>query len=465
MFHSTPTQLCFPPIPGFTLRADFEGGALSSDFGPLLLRGIDQQMGLTHRLAHAFEAKRHPSYLDHSLRDLLAQRIYHVACGYEDGNDANSLRTDPMFKLGLERAPLDPTTDLASAATFSRLENSATRKDIYRLAQTVVDQFIASYATPPAVIVLDLVHTEDETQGQQEFAFYNHYYRSHCYLPLLIFEGLSGHLVTAILRPGKRPTGAEKASLLQRVLRRLRAAWPETRIILRGDSHFANPDLMPVCQADPALDFLFGLAKNPVLLRLAEPTLTTARQHHAVRCQNAVRAHRVPPSSTGVYTELDYTAGSWPQTGRVILKAEVMALGDTPRFVVTSLDLPTPQGLYRDLYCARGQDENYIKMVKNDLHSDRTSEQTFLANHLRLFFACAAYGLLHSLRTQTLAHTDLAHAQPTTLILKLFTLAVRVVQYRDRIKLHLPTACTVRGLLQRVTEILYQVPTPAWNSS
>ena len=184
MPNSTSEPLRFPPIPGFTLRADFQGGALSSDFGPLLLRGIDQQIGLTHRLANAFEDKRHPSYLDHSLRDLLAQRIYQVACGYEDGNDANSLRTDPLFKLGLERAPLDPTTDLASAATFSRLANSATRRDLYRLAQAFVDQFIASYATPPAVIVLDLDHTEDETHGQQEFAFYNHYYRSHCYLPL-----------------------------------------------------------------------------------------------------------------------------------------------------------------------------------------------------------------------------------------------------------------------------------------
>ena len=462
---STSEQLRFPPIPGFTLRADFQGGALSSDFGPLLLRGIDQHIGLTHRLANAFEDKRHPSYLDHSLRDLLAQRIYQVTCGYEDGNDANSLRTDPLFKLGLERAPLDPTTDLASAATFSRLENAATRKDLYRLAQAFVDQFIASYATPPAVIVLDLDHTEDETHGQQEFAFYNHYYRSHCYLPFFIFEGRSGRLVTAVLRPGKRPTGAENASLLKRVLRRLRAAWPETRIILRGDSHFANPEVMQLRQEDPALDFLFGVAKNPVLLRLAEPILTTVRQHHAVRCQNAARTHRVPPSSTCVYTELDYTVGSWPQGCRVILKAEVMALGDNPRFVVTSLDLPTPECLYRDLYCARGQDENYLKMVKNDLHSDRTSDHTFLANHLRLFFACAAYVLHHALRTEVLGHTELAHAQPATVILKLFKLAVRVVQYQDRIKLHLPSSCPVKALLHQVTDILFQVRAPLWNTS
>lgn len=465
MSNSTSEQLRFPPIPGFTVRVDFEGGALSSDFGPLLLRGVDQQIGLTYRLAQAFEDTRHPSYIDHSLRDLLAQRIYQVACGYEDGNDADFLRTDPMFKLGLERAPLDPTTDLASAATFSRLEKAATRKDIYRLAQAFVEQFIASYAKPPEVIVLDLDHSEDEAHGQQELAVYNHHYRSHCYLPLFIFEGLTGKFVTAVLRPGKRPTGAENASILKRVLKHLRAAWPNTHIVVRGDSHFANPELMELSLADPHLDFLFGLGGNAVLARLAEPTLTAARQQHELRCQNAARTGSTPPDRTRLYTELDYAAGSWPQPFRVILKAEVMALGDNPRFVVTSLDLPTPECLYRDLYCARGQDENFIKMVKNDLHSDRTSDHAFLANHLRLFFACAAYVLLHTLRTETLAHTELANAQPATLILKLFKLAVRVFQYKDRIKLHLPTACAVRGLLERVTEILYQVPAPAWNSS
>jgi hypothetical protein len=452
-------------VAGLTVRGDFDGGALSSDFGPLLRRGVDQPIGLTERLAAAFQDQRHPSYLTHPLRDLFAQRIYPIACAYEDGHDAHALRTDPLFKLGLERRPLEATADLASAATFSRLENAATRKDLYRLAAAFVDQFIASYAHPPAVIVLDLDHSEDAAHGQQELIIYNGYYRSHCYLPLFLFEGLSGQFVTAALRPGQRPTGAENAMIVKRVMKRLRAAWPDTHIILRGDGHFANPELMALVQEDPHADFLFGLSNNAVLKALAQPFLAATRRQHEVRTENARRHHQSPPAATATYHELDYAAATWPQPFRVVLKAEVMALGDHPRFVVTSLDLPAPKSLYRDLYCARGQDENWIKMIKNDLHSDRTSDHRFWANHLRLFFAGGAYVLHHALRTEVLIHTELAQAQPATVILKLFKIAVRVVQYKDRIKLHLPSACPIKALLRRVTEILFLTPAPLYNTS
>mgnify|MGYP001585496107 CR=1 FL=1 len=460
MSESTPEQLRFPPVAGFSVRGAFDGGALASDFGPLILRGIDRQIGLTECLAAAFDDRRHPSYVDHPLRDLFAQRVYQIACGYEDGNDANALRRDPVFKLGVDRPPLDGDTDLASAPTFSRLENAATAKDIYRMAKAFVDQFIASYATPPAVIVLDMDHSEDPTHGQQEFSFYNHHYGGHCYLPLFLFEGLSGKFVTAALRPGKRPKGAENAMIVKRVLKRLRAAWPETRIVLRGDGHFANPELMQLALDDPHTDFLFGLAGNAVLARVAQPFLDANRKHHAVRCENARRLGQPEPQSTRTYHEADSVAGAWPQPFRVVLKAEVMSLGDNPRFVVTSLDLPTPESLYRDLYCARGQDENFIKMLKNDLASDRTSDHRFLANHLRLFFACAAYVLHQTLRTEVLVHTELAKAQPATVIVKLFKLAVRVVQHKDRIRLHLPTAYPMKGLLHRIAEILFLARPP-----
>src|SRR5712691_7985810 len=204
MLYSSPKQLCFPPVAGHTLRADFDGGALSSDFGPLLLRGVDRQIGLTERLATAIHDKRHLSYIDHPLRDLLAQRIYQIASGYADGNDANSLRHDPVFKLGVGHLPLAPDQDLASAPTFSRLEHSIDRKDLYRLTKAFVDQLIAGYSEPPAAIVLDLDHSDDPTHGQQEFAFYNHYYQSYCYMPLFVFEGTSHALVMAYLRPGAR---------------------------------------------------------------------------------------------------------------------------------------------------------------------------------------------------------------------------------------------------------------------
>lgn len=465
MNHGTQQSLRFPPVAGLTVRGKFDGGALSSDFGPLLLRGIDRQIGLTEHLALAFRDLRHPSYITHSSQALIAQRTYQIACAYEDGNDANALRSDPVFKLSLECKPLDEAADLASAPTFSRLENAATPQDIYRMAQAFVDQFIRSYAQPPAVIVLDMDHSEDPAHGQQEQLFYNRHYGNYCYLPLFIFEGVSGKLITAALRPGKRPTGAENASIVKRVLKRLRSAWPDTHIVLRGDAHFANPELMQLALDTPNTDFLFGLAGNAVLSPLAKPSLEAARQLHEARCELARRNQQAAPVVTRTYHDLAYRAQTWPKAFRVVLKAEVMALGDNPRFVVTSLDLPSPQSLYRDLYCARGQDENWIKMIKTDLASDRTSDHRFLANHLRLFFSCAAYVLHHALRTEVLVHTELAQAQPATVILKLFKIAVRVVQYKDRVRLHLPSSCPVKPLLHRITEILFQVREPLWNTS
>jgi hypothetical protein len=343
MRYSSPKQLCFPPVAGHTVRADFDGGALSSDLGPLLLRGVDRQIGFTERLATALRDKRHQSYIDHPRHDLLAQRIYQIASGYADGNDANSLRRDPMFKLGVDRLPLEPEHDLASAPTFSRLEHSIDRKDLYRLTRAFVDHFIASYPEPPAAIVLDLDHSDDPTHGQQEFAFYNHYYKNHCYLPLFIFEGTSHALVTAYLRPGTRPTGAENAMLLVRLLSYLRHHWPRTHILVRGDSHFATPEVIDVIAPRRWTDFVFGLAGNAVLLRHADPVMQDARCLHQQRTALA-QAHRAsPPPSSRLYAEFAYAAASWAQPWRVILKAEVMAAGDNPRFVVTSLEAPTPQ--------------------------------------------------------------------------------------------------------------------------
>jgi hypothetical protein len=458
MSESTPEQLRFPPVAGLSVRGDFDGGALSSDFGPMILRGVDRQIGLTERLSAAIDDRRHPSYVTHTMRELVAQRVYQIACAYEDGNDANALRRDALFKLGLERKPLDAAMDLASAPTFSRLENGVSARDLYRMARAFVETFIASYDAPPKVIVLDMDHSEDATHGQQELAFYNHHYGNYCYLPLFLFEGLSGKFITAVLRPGKRPKGVENAMILKRVLKALRAAWPTTRIVLRGDGHFSNPELMALAMDDPYTDFIFGLTGNRVLTPLAEPFLEHNRKVHALRCENARRAGATVPHSTRTYHEVDYRAGSWPGPFRTILKAEVMELGTNPRFVVTSLDLPSPECVYRDLYCARGQDENFIKMIKNDLASDRTSDHSFLANQMRLFFSCAAYVLHQVLRSDILAGTELANAQPSTVIIKLFKLAVRVVQYKDRVRLHLPSSCPLKALLKHVTEKLFLAP-------
>lgn len=434
---------------------------MSSDLGALVLAAVDRRIGLVDRLAASIKDSRDPRYLTHPLRELLTQRIFQLASGYEDGNDANTLRGDPLFKLAAERAPLDTDNPLASAATHSRMENTLRRSDIYRMARALVLQFIAGYSSAPVSITLDLDHTDDATYGQQPLSFYNHHYGHYCYLPLLVFEASQGALVTAVLRPGKRPTGAENAMIMKRVLGLLRQHWPHTHIILRGDGHFANPELMELIVADGNADFIFGLGGNAVLSRKAEGLMRNARGHFALHKSLAAQGLGPAVAAVRLFGEFEYAAKSWPQTFRVVLKAEVllgsngMSDKDNERFVVTSMRSPSPRTLYQQEYCARGQAEGWIKQVKCDLKADRTSASSFLANFGRLLFAAAAYVLHQQLRQLGLQDTALANAQPKTVILSLFKIAVRVKQYKDRVLLLLPTACPVKALLATVCKRLY----------
>lgn len=339
------------------------------------------------------------------------------------------------------------------------------RKDLYRLTRALVDHFIARSPEPPAAIVLDLDHSDDATHGPQEFAFYNHYYKSYCYLPLCIFEGPSHALVTACLRPGTRPPGAENAMSLSRLLSYRRRHWPRTHILVRGDSPCATPEVLDVIAPRRWTDCVFGLAGKAVVLRQAAPVMQDARRLYQQRVALARAYGQAPPARSRRYDEFAYAAASWSQPWRVVLKAEVMSAGDNPRFGVTALDAPRPQMLYEDLYCARGNCENEIKAVKGDLHSDRTSATTFLAHAMRLVLAGAADGLPQALRTHTLQHTGLANAQPTTVMLTRFKVATQIKQYKDRILLHLPSSWLVKALLHRVTALLSPVPVPALNTS
>lgn len=457
----TPEQLRFPPVAGFTVRADFAGGEISSDLGALLLAAVDRRIGLIDRLTQAIADSRHASYITHPLRDLLAQRVFQIASAYEDGNDANTLRRDPLFKLAAGRAPLDAGNLLACGATFSRLEGALRRSDIYRMARALVEQFIAGYECAPASITLDLDHTDDATYGQQALSFYNTHYGHHCYLPLLVFEANSGTLVTAVLRPGKRPTGAENAMIMKRVLGLLRQHWPHTHILLRGDGHFSNPELMALVIADGNADFIFGLAGNSILSRKAEGLMKNARGHLALHRSLAAQGLGPAVAAVRLFGDFEYAAKSWPQAFRVVLKAEVLPGSgglldkDNERFVVTTLRRPSPRTLYQQDYCARGQAENLIKQVKCDLKSDRTSASSFLANFARLLLTAGAYVLHQQLRQLGLQGTALATAQPRTVILSLFKIAVRVKQYKDRVLLHLPSACPVKVLLAQVCQRLY----------
>src|SRR6266852_2435606 len=260
------SPLHLAPVGAKAVELDFDGGRLSSDAGVLLLKDIDAQLGLTRDLAAVLSDPRDPRRVKFTRQDLLTQRVLQIAAGYEDANDSNTLRDDPIFKLMLDRLP-DTGAPLASQPTMSRVENRVSRSELYRMARVLLDQFIASYVTQPTVIVLDVDDTEDRVHGQQEHARYDAYYGGYCFMPLHLYEGLSGRLMTTILK-AKRFTGAQMLSVLKRLVKRLRHAWPETLLIFRGDSHFAYPEVMQWIDEQPELSYVTGLTSNTVLQAL-----------------------------------------------------------------------------------------------------------------------------------------------------------------------------------------------------
>src|SRR6266581_7812642 len=287
-----PTPLLLAPIGGKTVELDCDGGRLSSDAGLILLKDIDAQLGLTRALATALSDARDARRIRFTPDDLLKQRIFQIAAGYEDANDSNTLRHDPIFKLLLDRLP-ETGAPLASQPTISRFENSVSRTELYRMALVLMDQFIASYDSPPEVIVLDVDDTEDRAHGAQEQIRYDGYYGGYCFLPCHLYEGLSGRLITTILK-AKRFSSAQMLAALKRVVKRLRHAWPDTLVIFRGDSHFAYPEVMAWIEAQPHLSYVTGLTSNAVLQKLAHEVIEQAKRAYA-RChmENESKDHKL----------------------------------------------------------------------------------------------------------------------------------------------------------------------------
>jgi hypothetical protein len=337
--------LSLAPVGDKAAFLDFDGGRLSSDAGLVLLQDPDEQLGLTRALAAVLSDPRDERRVHFTLHDLLKQRVLQIAAGYEDANDANSLRHDPIFKLLLGRLP-ESGAALASQPTLSRFENRVSRTELYRMARVLVDQFMASYPHPPQVIVLDFDDTEDPAHGEQEQVRYDGHYGGYCFLPLHLYEGLSGRLITAIFK-AKRFTGAQMLSVVKRLVKHLRQAWPETLLIFRGDSHFAYPEVMEWIEAQAHLHYVTGLSSNRVLQELAGQVIEQAKRAYERDGGKITRFHSTR-----------YQAGTWPHPRRVVIKVEVSAQGVNTRFVVSDLEQTGAKVLYRQIYCARGQMEN-----------------------------------------------------------------------------------------------------------
>jgi hypothetical protein len=434
MTQNTKQMMLFKDISGKKVVADFDGGDVSSDAGLLFLREVESRMEIIKGIANVLKDKRHPGYVRHQFVHLLTQRVFQIASGYEDANDSDDLKNDPIMKIVCEK--LD--TSLASQPTMCRFENSFSRTDLYRIAQVFVDVFIDSYETPPEGIVLDIDDTDDPTHGSQQLSFFNAYHGSYCFMPLHIYEGKSGKLITTILRTGKRPSGKEIAMILKRIVERIREAWPQVGIIVRGDSHYGCPEVFEFCETHH-LSYVLGITPHNPMLKKAQLLSDQVKELFALKNE-----------PVKLFGEFYYQANSWKSPQRIICKAEHNDKGANIRFIVTNLENNHRRMIYKTIYCGRGAMELMIKEHKNHLRSDKTSCSSFLANQFRLFLHSMAYVLLHRFRERHLKNTQFAKAQFDTIRLKILKLGARVRQLSTKIKIHLPTSCPYQEDLFRI---------------
>ena len=413
----------------------FDGGRITSDGGGLLLREVDHRLGLLDRLADCFADYRNPNSVEHDVRALVAQRVFGLALGYEDLNDHDALRADSVLALLVGKRDLtgegrgrerDQGYPLAGSSTLNRLELGTPDRapsdrykkiaaDAAALDRLLVDLFIDSHEKPPREIWLDLDATDDPLHGHQEGRFFHGYYRCYCYLPLYIFCG--EHLLCARLRPSDRDGAAGSVEELERIVAQIRARWPKTRIVIRGDSGFCRDAIMSWCE-DHRVSYLLGLARNKRLHRALGREMAQARAEHEITGRPARR-----------FRDFRYrTRKSWSCERRVVGKAEYLPSKENPRFVVTNLPASRAgaRRLYEDLYCVRGEMENRIKEQQLGLFADRTSTATMRANQLRLYFSSFAYVLMHGLRRLGLKGTQHERAQCTTIRLKLLKIGARI---------------------------------------
>jgi hypothetical protein len=422
------------PIAGKAVRIAFDGGRLTSDAGVLVLAELERRLGIAERLVSCIEDPRAPGQVRHTLLDIIRFRVLLIAAGYPDANDCDALRSDPAFKMALGRPP-ETGADLCSQPTMSRLENLPGITALKRMMAAMVELFCDSFEQVPRRIVLDIDDTEDRAHGSQELALFHAHYGGRCFLPIHVYEAISGKPVAVILRPGKTPDGAEVALVLRHVIGRIRARWPKVDILVRGDSHYGRPEAMAWCERD-RVGYAFALSGNKVLLR------------HVASLAEAVAVVRVEGRADKVrrYGEFVYGAKTWSTERRVIARVEASGRGTNSRFVVTNL-AGAPRWLYEVVYCARGQAENLIKAHKLHLASDRTSCSKATANQFRLVLHTAAYWLLHTLRGLAPKRSFWRQAQFDTLRLMLVKVAARVTEIGTRIKLSLPSSYPFRASL------------------
>jgi len=443
-----PTTACIPPIELQFQRRPLvvtcDAPQISSDGGGLLLRQVDERLGLTQQMAALLDDARAPSRRHHERVEQVRQRVYQIALGYEDCNDADQLRHDAVLQLacGAEGHAL------SSQPTLTRLENGISGRELNRLRDWLERSYVDSLAPSTALVVLDIDSTDDPAHGAQEQVAFHGFYDQHMLHPLLVFDGETGQLVTALLRPGRAHAARGAATILERLIRAIKHRCPHAAVVVRGDSAFALPRLLARLEALAAelgaVDYVIGLAKNPRLLALAAPLLAEAAAEHAAT-QRFVRR----------FTWLSYAAASWPQDRTVVLKVEHGERGANPRFLVTTLTEFPPGLIYDRAYCPRGQSENFIKDLKTALAADRLSCHRFVANAFRLLLHAAAYRLMHALRNAAaLIEPALGRVQMDTLRRRLLKVAAQVTSTVRRVLIQLPRAFPLAAVFSAIARQL-----------
>lgn len=416
------------PVSGKRIDASFDGGLLSSDGGILLLREVEQRLGVADRMAACINDPRAPDHITHSLADIIRFRLMMIAAGYEDGNDASSLRIDPVFKMALGLAPSDRA--LCSQPTISRLENLPDTRALLHMGRAMVDLYCESFRTVPRRIVLDIDDTFDAVHGGQQLRLFNAHHDEYGFQPIVVFDG-EGRFITAVLRPAKRPGGKEIRAFLRRLMRAIRANWPKTQILLRGDSHYCCPEVIDWCRAG-GHEFILGVAPTSTLRRHIADLGASTKAHFDAAPQ-AGKARRFKSFHDG--------AKSWSRVERIVARVEVGDQGADTRFVVTNLKKGSPRRLYEQVYCRRGQAENHIKSWKTHLAADRTSCTRATANQLRLFLHAGAYWLMWGLRSAMPKRSAWRTVQFDTLRLRLIKVAARITELKTLIRTQWPNAC------------------------
>ena len=397
------------------VEADFGGGALSSDGGLMLLREVDRRTGLSSAVAKALHDPRDPELITHALRDLVAQRLYGLCCGYEDLNDHTTLRSDPLMQTAVGTGEA-----LGSSATLCRMERQARRVDVVALNRVLIDQFIAAQTVAPKELILDIDASDIPLHGEQEHAEFNAYYDHYCYLPLYVFCGKA--MLACVLRNSRIDGAKHAAAVIKLLVTRLRQVWPKVRIIVRGDSGFCRQRLIRWCERS-AVGYVIGVARNARLHRIVAPWEARMGKRYA-KTKTKQRLIR----------EFVYAADSWGRERRIVTRLEFGSQGANPRFIVTNLKR-SARALYDDLYCLRGEAENRIKETQLDLFGTRASSQKFLTNWLRSLLSALAYTLMQRLREMALAGTELAAATAATIRVRLLKIGAAILRNTRRVRI------------------------------